>query len=209
MGSGAILFTMRSVDVADALVTSDMNQGILGLEVLSPADASNLLLAELQASKPDEIASQIVKAEKLVKSVGRLPLAIGHVASFANQHLKGLDYILHLFEDEHAMEVLSWDNHLSKYEQRSVMITFSSKLDELAAASPVNSLLLQMLSLFDPESIALDMIKQGAYPFRDLRAYSEERKPELSEPPMPMQKGTLPQPKRRFMQKCEISYIVE
>ena len=200
-GSGAILFTMRSVDVADALVTSDMNQGILGLEVLSPADASNLLLAELQASKPDEIASQIVKAEKLVKSVGRLPLAIGHVASFANQHLKGLDYILHLFEDEHAMEVLSWDNHLSKYEQRSVMITFSSKLDELAAASPVNSLLLQMLSLFDPESIALDMIKQGAYPFRDLRAYSEERKPELSEPPMPMQKGTLPQPKRRFMQK--------
>ena len=200
-GSGAMLFTMRSVDVASALVTSDMNQSILELEVLSPADASNLLLAELQASKPDEIASQIVKAEKLVKSVGRLPLAIGHVASFANQHLKGLDYILHLFEDKHAMEVLSWDNHLSKYEQRSVMITFSSKLDDLAAASPVNSLLLQMLSLFDPESIALDMIKQGAYPIRDLRAYSEERKPEFSEPPMPMQKGTLPQPKRRFMQK--------
>ena len=200
-GSGAMLFTMRSVDVASALVSSDMNQSILELEVLSPADASNLLLAELQASKLDETASQIVKAEKLVKSVGRLPLAIGHVASFANQHLKGLDYILHLFEDKHAMEVLSWDNHLSKYEQRSVMITFSSKLDELAAASPVNSLLLQMLSLFDPESIALEMIKQGAYPIGDLRAYSEERKPELSEPPMPMQKGTLPQPKRRFMQK--------
>ena len=200
-GSGAMLFTMRSVDVASALVTSDMNQGILGLEVLSPADASNLLLTELQASKPDETASQIVKAEKLVKSVGCLPLAIGHVASFANQHLKGLDYILHLFEDKHAMEVLSWDNHLSKYEQRSVMITFSSKLDELAAASPVNSLLLQMLSLFDPESIALDMIKQGAYPIRDLRAYSEERKLEFSEPPMPMQKVTLPQPKRRFMRK--------
>ena len=200
-GSGAMLFTMRSVDVASALVASDMNQSILELEVLSPADASNLLLAELQASKPDETASQIVKAEILVKSVGRLPLAIGHVASFANQHLKGLDYILHLFEDKHAMEVLSWDNHLSKYEQRSVMITFSSKLDELAAASPVNSLLLQMLSLFDPESIALDMIKQGAYPIRNLRAYSEERKPELFDPPMPMQKGTLPQLKRRFMQK--------
>ena len=200
-GSGAMLFTMRSVDVASALVTSEMNQGILELEVLSPADASNLLLAELQASKPDETASQIVKAEKLVKSVGRLPLAIGHVASFANQHLKGLDYILHLFEDQHAMEVLSWDNHLSKYEQRSVMITFSSKLDELAAASPVNSLLLQMLSLFDPESIALDMIKQGAHPIRDLRAYSEKRRPKWSEPPIPMHKGTLPQPKRRFMQK--------
>ena len=200
-GHGTILFTMRSIDVASALVTSDLNQGILELEVLSPADASNLLLAELQASRPDETASQLVKAGKLVKCVGRLPLAIGHVASFANQHLKGLDYILHLFEDQHSMEVLSWDNHLSKYEQRSVMITFSSKLDELAAASPVNSRLLQMLSLFDPESIALDMIKQGAYPIRDLRAYSEERKPSLSEPPMPMHKSTLPQPKQRFMQK--------
>ena len=200
-GRGAMLFTMRSIDVASALLTGDLNQGILELEVLSSADASNLLLAELQASKPNETASQIVKAEKLVKCVGRLPLAIGHVASFANQHLKGLDYILHLFEDQHAMEVLGWDNNLSKYEQRSVMITFSSKLDELASASPVTSLLLQMLSLFDPESIALDMIKQGAYPNRDLRAYSEERKPKLSEPPMPMHKGTLPQPKRRFMRK--------
>ena len=200
-GHGTILFTMRSIDVASALVISDLNQGILELEVLSPADASNLLLAELRTSKPDETASQIAKAERLVKCVGRLPLAIGHVASFANQHLKGLDCILHLFEDQHAMEVLSWDNHLSKYEQRSVMITFSSKLDELAAASPVNSLLLQMLSLFDPESIALDMIKQGAYPIQDLRAYSEERKPKLSEPPMPMHKVILPQPKRRLMQK--------
>ena len=200
-GHGAILFTMRSIDVASALVNSDLNRGILELKVLSPADAIKLLLAELQASKPDETASQIVKAEQLVKCVGHLPLAIGHVASFSNQHLVGLDYILHLFEDQHAMEVLSWDNHLSKYEQRSVMITFSSKLDELAAASPGNSLLLQMLSLFDPESIALDIIRQGAYPIRDLRAYSEERKPKLSEPPMPMHKVISPQPKRRYMQK--------
>ena len=200
-GRGAMLFTMRSIDVASALLIGGLNQSILELEVLNLKDASNLLLAELQASKPNDTASHIVKAEKLVKCVGRLPLAIGHVASFANHHLKGLDYILHLFEDQHTMEVLGWDNNLSKYEQRSVMITFSSKLDELASASPVTSLLLQMLSLFDPDSIALDMIKQGAYPIRDLRAYSEERKPKLSEPPMPMQKGTLPQPKRRFMQK--------
>ena len=200
-GHGAILFTMRSIDVANALVNDGLNQGILELEVLSPADASNLLLAELQVSNSDKTASQIGKAEKLVKCVGRLPLAIGHVASFANQHLKGLDYILHLFEGQHEMDVLSWGNHLSNYEQRSVMITFSSKLDELAAASPVNSLLLQMLSLFDPESIALVMIKQGSYPIRDLRAYSEERKFEFSEPPMPAHKVTLPLLKRRLMQK--------
>ena len=200
-GHGAILLTMRSIDVASALVISDLNQVILELEVLSPADASNLLLAELQASNPDKTASQIAKAEKLVKCVGCLPLAIGHVASFANQHLKRLDYILHLFEDQHAMEVLSWDNHLSKYEQRSVMITFSSKLDELAAASPVTSLLLQMLSLFDPESIAVDMIKKGAYPTRDLRAYAEQRKSKWLEPPMPAPKSTLLQLKRRLKQE--------
>ena len=200
-GHGAILLTMRSIDAASALITIDLNQVILELEVLSPADASNLLLAELQASNPDKTASQIAKAEKLVKCVGYLPLAIGHVASFANQHLKRLDYILRLFEDQHAMEVLSWDNRLSNYEQRSVMITFSSKLDELAAASPVISLLLQMLSLFDPESIALDMIKQGAYPTRDLRAYSEQRKTTWYEPPMTAPKGTLRQLKRRLKKK--------
>ena len=200
-GHGAILLTMRSIDVASALITSDLNQLILELEVFSLADASNLLLAELQASNPDKTASQIAKAGKLVKSVGCLPLAIGHVASFANQHLKRLDYILHLFENQHAMEVLSWDNHLSNYEQRSVMVTFSSTLDELAAASPVISLLLQMLSLFDPESIALDMIKQGAYPTRDLRAYSRQRKPRWYEPLMPAPKGTLLQLKHRLKQK--------
>ena len=199
-GHGAILLTMRSIDVASALITSDLNQVILELEVFSPADGREFLLAELQASNPDKTASQIAEAEKLAKCVGCLPLAIGHVASFANQHLKRLDYILRLFEEEHAMEVLSWDNHLSKYEQRSVMITFSSKMDELAAASPVISLLLQMLSLFDPESIALDMIKQGAHPTRDLRAYSEQRKPSWYEPPMPAPKGTLLQLKRRLQQ---------
>ena len=200
-GHGAILLTMRSIDVASALITSDLNQVILELEVFSLADGRNFLLAELQASNSDETASQIAKAEKLVKCVGCLPLAIGHVASFANQHLKRLDYILRLFEEEHAMEVLSWDNHLSKHEQQSVMITFSSKLDELAAASPVISLLLQMLSLFDPESIALDMIKRGAHPTRDLRAYSEQRNTTWYEPPMTAPKGTLLQLKRRLKKK--------
>ena len=200
-GHGAILLTMRSIDVASALITSDLNQVILELEDFSPADAKNLLLAELQASNPDNTASQIAEAEILVKCVGCLPLAIGHVASFANQHLKRLDYILHLFENKHAMEVLSWPNHLSLHEQRSVMIIFSSKLDELAAASPVISLLLQMLSMFDPESIALDMIKQSAYPTRDLRAYSEQRKATGYEPPMTAPKGTLRQLKRRLKKK--------
>ena len=183
----AILFTMRSNDVAKALMnpaSSAEVQAMLHLEVPNLVDARGLLLAELEAPNEEDTASQVAKAETLVKSIGCLPLAINQVASFVKQHSKNLDYILSLYQSQRQMDIMSWDNQLSTYEQRSVMTTFSSTLDELAKDSPVANLLLQTLSFFDPESIALDMIVDGAYPICDLRAYSEERKPKLSEPPI-------------------------
>ena len=183
----AILFTMRSNDVAKALMnpaSSAEVQVMLHLEVPNLVDARGLLLAELEAPNEEDTASQVAKAETLVKSVGCLPLAINQVASFVKQHSKNLDYILSLYQSQRQMDIMSWDNQLSTYEQRSVMTTFSSTLDELAKDSPVANLLLQTLSFFDPESIALDTIVDGAYPICDLQAYSEERKPKLSEPPI-------------------------
>ena len=178
----AILSTMCSNDIAKALMnpaSSAEVQATLHLESPNLVDAGGLLLAELEAPNEEDTASKVAKAETLVKSVGWLPLAINQVAFFVKQHSKYLDYILSLYQSQRQMDIMSWDNQLSTYEQRSVMTTFSSTLDELAKDSPVANLLLQTLSFFDPESIALDMIVDGAYPISDLRAYSEGSKPNV------------------------------
>jgi hypothetical protein len=51
---------------------------------------------------------------------------------------------------------------LSTYEENSVGATFTAQLDDLEHQSPDASNLLKILSFFDPESIPLDMITQGA-----------------------------------------------
>jgi Tetratricopeptide repeat len=58
--------------------------------------------------------------------------------------------------------VISWENDLSTYEQKSVAATFASQLDGLERQCPNASNLLKVFSFFDPESIPLDMITQGA-----------------------------------------------
>jgi tetratricopeptide (TPR) repeat protein len=58
--------------------------------------------------------------------------------------------------------VISWENDLSTYEEKSVAATFASQLDGLERQCPNASDLLKVLSFFDPESIPLGMITQGA-----------------------------------------------
>jgi hypothetical protein len=63
--------------------------------------------------------------------------------------------------------VISWENDLSTYEQKSVAATFTSQLDSLEHQCGNASHLLKVLSFFDPESIPLDMITQGAAALSD------------------------------------------
>jgi tetratricopeptide (TPR) repeat protein len=59
-------------------------------------------------------------------------------------------------------QLINWENSLSNYEQKSVAITFSTQLEELERQYPDSSNLLMVLSFFDPESIPLHMITEGA-----------------------------------------------
>jgi tetratricopeptide (TPR) repeat protein len=58
--------------------------------------------------------------------------------------------------------VISWENDLSTYEEKSLAATFASQLDGLERQCPNASNLLKVVSFLDPESISLDMITQGA-----------------------------------------------
>src|SRR5438477_11512292 len=58
--------------------------------------------------------------------------------------------------------MMEWENDLSIYQEKSVVATFTSQLDDLQHHSPDASNLLKILAYFDPESIPLDMLITGA-----------------------------------------------
>jgi tetratricopeptide (TPR) repeat protein len=69
--------------------------------------------------------------------------------------------------------MLSWENDLSNYEERSVAATFNTQLDDLNLRYPDAIDLLKVLSFLDPECIPLSMITQGAEAMLSLEVPSD------------------------------------
>jgi hypothetical protein len=59
-------------------------------------------------------------------------------------------------------KLISWENELSNYEQKSIAVMFATQLEELDRQSHACCSLLKILSFFDPESIPLNIITDGA-----------------------------------------------
>jgi tetratricopeptide (TPR) repeat protein len=59
-------------------------------------------------------------------------------------------------------KLMSWENDLSNYEQKSVAVAFTILFEELEHRYPDSSNLLKVLSFLDPEHIPLKMINDGA-----------------------------------------------
>lgn len=178
---GAILFTMRSIDVAKALLDSGKGEKeLLKLALPCQQDAVEMLAAELESLSPQKEAkvtqANLLKAETLVNELGRLPLAVNQAASFANHSYKDLDYLLGLYQSEYKIQMLRWDNILSTHEQRSVMATFENTLSDLEATAPVISLLLKVMSFLDAESIPIDIWTNGTslLGFAQLELYDQD-----------------------------------
>jgi tetratricopeptide (TPR) repeat protein len=183
--SGNILFTTRTEAVAEAVAAVAGQQHHL-FELRAPEleDAVKLLLKEARSDASNSLCPPTAGAEALVKCVGRLPLAISQAASFARQSHQSLENVLRIYQSKHKHEVcfkskflsilhaysslvdlgklISWDNNLSNYEQKSIAATFAAQLEELKCQSPDFSNLLTVLSFFDPESIPLHMLTDGA-----------------------------------------------
>lgn len=185
-----ILLTTRTKAIAEAATTvAGQQHQILELRAPNLNDATNQLLREAGINTGDPPLAAINGAERLAKSLGCLPLAISQAASFAKQSHKNLDDVLGLYQSKHKFEVsfnlpslvssmlmnilpgklLSWNDNLSSYEQKSVAVTFAIQLDELDRQSPICSNLLKVLSFFDAENIPLAMITDAA---EDLRSQS-------------------------------------
>src|SRR6202021_1662701 len=59
-------------------------------------------------------------------------------------------------------QVIEWENHLTTYQQKSVISTFKTLLDQLENDSPETFNLLAVLSFLDAENIPLGMLTDGA-----------------------------------------------
>ena len=59
-------------------------------------------------------------------------------------------------------KLISWENILSSYEQKSIAITFTIQLEKLEHQFSDASNLLKVLSFFYPESIPVKIIVDGA-----------------------------------------------
>ena len=166
--SGFIVLTARHKDVAKALIyPEDAKEQILNMDLPDKEEAVALLRLELEGLSTSETS----KAEELVQNLGRLPFAISQAASFANQSMKDLDYILYLCQNERRLQMLDWDNRLAIYEQQSVVAIFDFRLRDLNQMFPVVGILLSMLSLMDPENIPLGIWVEENSPVDPTRRY--------------------------------------
>jgi hypothetical protein len=110
---GNILFTTRTADVAEALVNvAGMEYPTLQLRAMGLHDTANLLFEDAGFNAETVTSLQFSQAEKLVKCVGCLPLAVAHAASYMKQTHTTLDDMLGLYDDERKMEVCSHSRSL-------------------------------------------------------------------------------------------------
>jgi hypothetical protein len=107
--SGNILLTTRAAIVAEAITNiAGQEHQILDLQTPDLSDAANQFLREsgtLNSNYGTSTSILTSGAEELVELIGRLPLAISHVASFARQSRNSLEGILRIYRSEHIYEV--------------------------------------------------------------------------------------------------------
>jgi hypothetical protein len=103
---GNILFTTRTGPVAEALINA-AGQHHQNFELRAPdlKDAVDMLLKEVGACHMNSMPTPPSGAEDVVRSLGCLPLAIAHAASFIKQFHKNFDELLDLYKSDHKYQV--------------------------------------------------------------------------------------------------------
>ncbi|KZP21724.1 TPR-like protein [Athelia psychrophila] len=164
---GSILITTRTAHIAESVAnTAGQEHRIFELKALSQAQSVNLLLrrAGIQSGAPTDLES----TEKLVTRVGCLPLAVEQAGSYMKlSDIKSASQLQRMYDERGLNEVLSWDNNMSTYEEKSVLGAITVQLQSLDEIDPDAHKLLKALAFFDPENIPLDILSLGAKSISD------------------------------------------
>jgi NB-ARC domain len=98
---GKILFTTRTAAVATVLSrAAGQEHEVIELGNPDVEDAAHLFLTEGGMDVTSSTALTMSQAERVVKRVGCLPLAVSHAASFMKESQKTLGDIIDLFDSE-------------------------------------------------------------------------------------------------------------
>ncbi|KZP03768.1 TPR-like protein [Athelia psychrophila] len=201
-GHGSILITTRTFDVAEALTSvAGQQHPVLELKALSLEQSVKLLLkrAGIHDSLSSAGSADLDSAQKLVKRMGCLPLAVEQAGAYMKRSgLTGAGQLETLYDQQGFKEVISWDNSLSTYEEKSVLTTITIQFQKLDEIDPHLLMLLHVFAFFDPESIPLDIIALGARRFRRRLRLSEILKTNISLIPKPMRSGIGQVSSRRY-----------
>lgn len=104
---GNILITTKGQDVAEAL-SMTAGEGCPCYEVQTPDEQdAAIMLLDIASMRAAQDAEMLQQATQLVKQLGCLPLAIGHVASFMRRSRIGLQGMLDILSSEEKTKVCS------------------------------------------------------------------------------------------------------
>ncbi|KAI4247881.1 MAG: hypothetical protein L6R42_009493 [Xanthoria sp. 1 TBL-2021] len=157
---GRLLFTTRTASIAESCTISSKSLTI-ALQPPGLHDAVTMLAAGAEMGGEGTEEASYADLERLVRSVGHLPLAIDQAASYLKGYESSTKELLDLYQSEEVLEVLSWENDLSRHEEKSVVATFMPALNRVSQTAPDAVTLLRILCFCDPENIPISILKQG------------------------------------------------
>ncbi|KAK3166744.1 hypothetical protein OEA41_009869 [Lepraria neglecta] len=157
---GRLLITTRTARIADVFNAS----GALSQLALQPpgiGDAVAMLSAGVNLEREGKEEVSYTDAKRLVQLVGKLPLAIDQAASYMRETGSGLQEVLDIYKSDEAPEIFSWENDLSRHEEKSVVAIFTPALNKIQQTVPDAMTLLRILCFCDPEGIPISIFQQG------------------------------------------------
>lgn len=104
--NGSILITTRTKHVAESMTVAFGKQhSYIGLDVPSVDDAVALLLRTAEIDRERLGQTGLQEAREVVKSIGRLPLAVDQAASFMKESGNDISDVLNIYRSEQVDQV--------------------------------------------------------------------------------------------------------
>ncbi|KZP22100.1 TPR-like protein [Athelia psychrophila] len=165
--SGNILITTRTRNIAESVANSAGQEHIIfELKALSKAQSVALLLK--RAGVQTGAAEDLTSAEKLVSRIGCLPLAVEQAGSYMKRSgFKNASQMQRMYDSRGLKEVITWENNLTTYEEKSVLATITVQLQKLDEIDPDAHKLIKTLAFLDPDNIPINILSLGARAISD------------------------------------------
>jgi hypothetical protein len=153
-----LLITTRSRDIGEYL---GHGQACLNVDPFSSQEAGDLLQAKVWVLDPSHAA----EVDKLVETLGRIPLAITQAAAFINRNkISVAQYVDELAVDKQSfMAYLSEDLQDARREPgfpNSVFRTWKLSFDQIQADHPRAAEALSLMAMLDGQNIPEDLVRK-------------------------------------------------